>query len=872
MRVKRKLWITLVLALTLSACGQEEPVIQEEEISTVAEYESQEEEMLNVDGYVSLDQKEPIIFGGDSISYNGELIALGEKAIYVDGTLSDEVVDKYDYVYNDFKKAAAAFVDGTGEEPMKVYLAPYVYWIDDPDDEEIRVATSGDVPYGLVIDCENLHLIGLNSNPANVVLAVNRGQTQGAKGNYTMFYFDGKGTRTENLTMGNYCNVDLEFPLKPELSREKRADAITQAQLAITNGDKIVALNCNFLSRLNACPFVGTNGRILFKDCHIECTDDALPGTAVFLDCTFGFYSSKPFYNTTGTGAVFLNCKFDSKVEGTQYLTKAGGTVALIDCEFKAESDQFTVEWTPEPNNALRCNQANVTVNGEQIVVALENPYNTVDLTGTEALKAYKLESGGKVIYNTYNLLKGTDGWDPLNNKAEVEAIDAKALNYPIAMTVKPLRVTAKTGTSDTISYGFSYFRGVSGEGMTDSVRWEVEDKLKDYVTLTENADGTCTYSVVNTGRRSVAGMIYATGETGLRTGTYITVTPETLPAPSVLNPTMEITTSEEYGTDVVKLSYELDGDGEDWSSITWYRSSDADGTDKIPVAVTRLNEPEYEYKLTSGDAGYYLIAEIMPKEEGSEYGNVVTLVTDRAITEADNLCKEITTNFQNMPTTLQSEIKEGFFTLDGYKPLDTAEYDWEPVTGSAWTYGEGEGGATGTGLLQSARGARMLYTPVKGTYGDMSVELILDTCKSAGQGFGSATAQYMDVYIKFDTTTLTGYALRIERTNKFSNGVDFTLMEYKNGETKAISESISASCYNSTCTIQLAVVDGKLTAHAETTKEQSEEQKEAGLVHVVDLAADVTMNEFGGSGVMHTGTAGGNATMLHEMSIIWNE
>ncbi len=870
-RAKVSLFATMV-SLVLCACGQEEAMVQQEEASTVMEQGSEERGIVNVDGYEALDKEEPIIFCGDSIIYNGEQIALDKRSVYVDGTLSDEVAAKYEYVYNDFTEAAAAFMDGTEEEPMKVYLAPYVYWIDNPDDEEIRVATSGDIPYGLVIECDNLHLIGLNSNPSNVVLAVNRGQTQGAKGNYTMFYFDGKGTRTENLTMGNYCNVDLEYPLKPELSRAKRADAITQAQLALTNGDKIVAINCNFLSRLNACPFVGTNGRILFKDCHIECTDDALPGTAVFLDCTFGFYSSKPFYNTSGTGAVFLNCEFDSKVEGTQYLTKAGGTIALIDCEFNAKSESFKVEWTPEPNNALRCNQANVKVNGEQITVAAQNPYNTVDLTGAEALKAYKLECDGKVVYNTYNLLKGTDGWDPLNNKAEVEAIDAEALNYPITMTVKPLRVTAKTGTSDTISYGFSYFRGVAGEGMTDAVTWEVEDKLKDYVTLTSNDDGTCTYSVVNTGRRSVAGMIYAIGEKGLRTGTYITVTPETLPAPSVLNPTMEIAASEEYGTDVVKLSYALDGEGADWSSITWYRSSDAEGTDKIPVAVSRLNEPEYEYKLTSGDAGYYLIAEIMPKEEGSEYGEVITLVTDRAISTEDNLCKEISTDFQNMPSTLQSEIREGFFTLDGYKPLDTAEYDWEPTTGSAWTYGAGEGGATGTGLLQSVRGARMLYTPVKGSYGNMNVELIVDTCKSAGQGFGSATAQYMDVYIKFDTTTLTGYALRIERTNKFSNGVDFTLMEYKEGETSAISESVSASCYNSTCTIQLAVTDGKLTAHVETTKEQNQEQKDAGLVHEVNLAADVAMNEFGGSGVMHTGTAGGNATMLHEMSIIWNE
>ncbi len=860
--------LATMAVLMLGACGQESGTDSEAN----SEKGSETVKLDNVDGYVALDQENPVVFGGKQILYNGELITLGEKAIYVDGSLSDDIASKYDYVYNDFKEAAVAFSDGTEEEPMKVYIAPYVYWIDDPDDEEIRVATDGgDIPYGLIINCENLHLIGLTDEPDNVVLAVNRGQTHGAKGNYTMFYFDGKGTRTENLTMGNYCNVDLEYPLKPELSREKRAEAITQAQLALTNGDKIVAINCNFISRLNSCPFVGSNGRILFKDCHLECTDDALPGTAVYLDCTFGFYSSKPFYNTSGSGAVFLNCVFDSKVDGTQYLTKAGGRVALIDCEFKTESEKFKVEWTPDPETSLRCNQANVTVNGKQIIVAEENPYNTVDLAGTEALQAYKLISAdGTVVYNTYNLLQGTDGWDPLNNKAEVEAICADAAKYPVHMTVNPGTKFAKTGTSGTISYGFSYYRGGKCD-MTDDVTWEIEEKIKDYVTLEVNADGTCTYSVINMGRRTVSGMIYATSKNGLRTGTYISVTPDIVSAPELSNVAIAIVPSEEFKTDVVKVSYDSTAEGADWSIINWYRSSDAAGTDKILVAVSRLNEPEYEYKLTVGDVGYYLIAEILPKEEGSATGEVVSIATDRAIAATDNLSKEIVTDFQNMPTVLQNQILPGFFTLGGYKPLDTAEYDWKAPSGDAWIYGEGEGGATGTGLLQSVRGARMLYTPVKGSYKNMSVELVVDPCKSAGQGFGSATAQYMDVYIKFDTTTLTGYALRIERTSKYSNAVDFTLMEYKDGVTTPISESISASCYNSTCTIQLEVADGKFTAHVETTKEQSEAQKNAGLAHVVDLSADVEMNEFGGSGVMHTGTAGANATMLHELTIKWD-
>lgn len=63
-----------------------------------------------------------------------------------------------------------------------------------------------------------------------------------------------------------------------------------------------------------------------------------------------------------------------------------------------------------------------------------------------------------------------------------------------------------------------------------------------------------------------------------------------------------------------------------------------------------------------------------------------------------------------------------------------------------------------------------------------MAITLNVDASKTAGQGFGSATGQYLDLYIKFDTRTLTGYALRIIRTTKYSNAVDFILMKYENG------------------------------------------------------------------------------------------
>ena len=165
------------------------------------------------------------------------------------------------------------------------------------------------------------------------------------------------------------------------------------------------------------------------------------------------------------------------------------------------------------------------------------------------------------------------------------------------------------------------------------------------------------------------------------------------------------------------------------------------------------------------------------------------------------------------------------------------------------------------------------MYTPGEGQYGDMTVKLVADPAKTAGQGFGSA-GQYMDVCIKFDTKTLTGYALRIIRTKASSNAVTFVLVKYDNGNTTYISDEVIASCFLTGCDITLKAEGSKLIAHVETPAEQLKEQAEAGYAHVVDLTADIEANTYGGAAIQHTGTTGTggwqNTTMLHSLSIEW--
>ena len=168
--------------------------------------------------------------------------------IVVDGTATAGTP----YTYRTFQEASAHFTDG-----VTVYIKPGVYWIDDPDDNTVRIGENGREPFGMIIRCPRLRLIGLGQQPHDVVLASQRGQMQGAVGNFTMFDFWCDSLYVENLTMGNYCNVDLIYPLDSRLNRPKRSDAITQAHVGYVHGNDLVAKKVRFISRLNLNPLNG---------------------------------------------------------------------------------------------------------------------------------------------------------------------------------------------------------------------------------------------------------------------------------------------------------------------------------------------------------------------------------------------------------------------------------------------------------------------------------------------------------------------------------------------------------------------------------------------------------------------------------------
>lgn len=843
-----------------------------------ARYSAVKDINKTLEGYTPMDSSDPVEFGGTYIKYQGETIQLSETAIYLDGSLSDELAAQYPYVYNDITKAlsADALKNGTADKPMTVYVAPYVYWIDDPAATDTVQKTEGySVPYGMVVNSEYLTIKGLTGNPDNVVLAGNRGQSHASNGNYTMFRFNCSGALTvKNITIGNYCSVDLDYPLMSELNQAKRTETITQAQLADVSGEKMFADNCNFISRLNLDPINGAS-RSLYNNCHFESTDDALNANAVYVGCDFDFYGNRPLYSSYGTGSTFLGCTFNCKIlnveaEPTQFFTKEGGTITAVDCVYNSNlSVPISIGWTKTPSTSLKCYQSNIIHNGQSITIGGEGAKETVDMTGKSVLDAYKVVSGGKTYYNTYNLLKGSDDWDPLGVKDVIEAAGQDAVATQLSITSD---VTEIESGKETASIGgtVNYFYGTNDT--TQKITYSVSDEDKAYVKLTDNGDGTCKVEGTNNDDAARKVIINASTESGLEAAVGITVKPSKIEAPAFTK--APVITNDGQGS--LKVDYSLDlGSREDMSAISWYRCTDAEGSNPILVAVTRNDSPEYTYKLTAGDVGYYIMAKVESKNIRSDYGTPVNTVYDKAIGVKDVRSKNFATDFSNFPNVKQSEIKAGFWTVDYNRPADTESFgSWQGAdTEEPWKYGTTGNGCVGAGLYEGTQGARLMYTPVEGTYGDMSLKLVVDPAKTAGQGFGSA-GQYMDVLLKFDTSTLTGYGLRIVRTKASSNAVTFVLVKYDNGTVKEISDEVIASCYATGCTISLKVEGNKLTAHVETPTEQLADQAAKGYPHVVDLTADIEANSFGGVAIQHTGTlgAGGwqNTTMLHNLNVTW--
>lgn len=845
---------------------------------------------------------------GKTVTYgyagSEKTIAIGEKSIYVDGRLSDEQIEGFSNVYNSFKQALEHLVDGTESEPMNVYVAPYVYWMHNPD------STSTDTDTGTRLTCQNLHITGLTDDARNVVIASNYGHNEGYDGgNWTMFNISGDGLNLTNITFGDYCNVDLDYPLDPSLSRKKRTTNVTQGQIGFYNGDRLYCNNVRFISRLNMMPFI-SNKRALYVNCHMESTDDSLNGSsqAVYLNCDFEFYASKPWGGSSGVTLLNSNIKIvhlnqDGDVIH-QYLSKGEGPFTVVDCRFTGDyTIPVNIGYSDILSSTFRSYYSNVTYNGTQIKLddGGAKPETAVDITGTDALKAYKLtQSDGSVIYNVYNLLRGTDEWDPLEQKDAITALNAgDVATKLVAYTAKTQgyggyvytrTATLETGKENANQATINY--DVAGPQSTDyksgvTVKYElVNPNDSAYVSLATNDDGSCTVTATNEEEDTHTIIINVKSNIGLVSAVSLTVKPSILEAPSFLTqPTVKQNTD---GTASVDYSLDL-GTRADMSRITWYACDDETGTNPIEIATGRdSSNPLKKIALSNAYVGKHILVKVEPKHIRSDYGTAVSAVST-AITETGiTASKAMNVDLASFPTSQQSALMDGFWTRDAYMPndckpnyvpLDATEVSTKYSskvkgtfggTDNNWAYGTGNknGFLNYTGIYSTKRGARLRYTPKDMIATDMDVTLKIAPGKTAGQGFGS-DYQYIDTMIKFDNETLTGYGLRVYRSS--GDSCDFVLMQYANGLSKELTEPVTSSAYLTEVTLRVWTDNNTLNATVNSSKAQPATAVEKGYLESVSLSTPITASTNQGFCFISTSTVGDNTSYIGDISLNWN-
>ena len=818
--------------------------------------------------------------------YNGVYRELSDEVILLVGSLSEEAAGDLHreavprvHVYRDIHAALSCpeLAGASLEHPVTLYMAPDVYWIDDPKASDIMQKKEGyPVPFGMYVTCKALRIVGLSDNPEDVVIAGNRGQSHACNGNYTMLHFQVEELYVSNITMGNYCSVDLVYPGNPALNYPKRTETITQAQLAFQQGDKLYAKNCRFISRLNLSPICGAK-RALYENCHFESTDDALNGNAVYVNCDFDFYGNRPLYQASETGAIFIECLFRSRiksveVESYQYLTKEGGAVTLIDCRYES-SEKVNVGWTKYPGSSLKCYQYQVSQNGRSVYLGGEAAAETVQLEGKKALDAYILEQDGKLYANVGNLLGGSDGWDPMG--VLEDARNAGKIGIPTLLRLEADKKAMTSGEEKVAINAESFL--FSHESCNERVSFSLRGGDEAYAVLYQSGDSSCMVEGCNSSPESKEIVVCACTESGLEAAVSITVEPYLLDAPYCVQKLSLV-----KGERTVTLHYELSsGEREDTSEISWYRCDNSVGAGAVLCGMSKGGIPLRTYHLTEGDVGKYLKAVILPRIKGSLIGKAVEAIMTEPVKESAVDRNHLFTDFSEMPEENLWDFKKGCWIPDCARPIDIKiDSDtfgsWSMDDGiPAWKYGETGNGSEGVGLYQNTQGARLRYSPVTTHGGDMSITVKADPAKTAGQGFGSA-GQYLDLGIKFDAEKLSGYALRIIRVKEASDGVAMALVEYQDGRSRYLTGFQLTSCFLTGCTLKVALQGKKLTASVTTKMPQPVYKVEKGYTHEVKLEAEVESSPHGGILIWHTGTPGmggwQNTTMLHSIVVEYED
>lgn len=769
-----------------------------------------------------------------------------------------------------------------------VYIAPGVYWTDETYRQGFPFDDSGFViappNVGLTLLGEGISFIGLTGDADDVRICGNRGEGGatglGAGGSwYTLSV--STGFRAENITIANYAQEDLVYPRDPSQNISKRIDSKNHAEVlsgASRDIDRMYFRNVRFVGYLNMMAGFSPR-RAYFLDCFFQCTDDSIfgGGVNVYEHCTFHHFGNHPTWSGAQAGGInaLLGCELVGMPQMSHpFLSfaknaspgngaQASAIYAVIDCHFSGRIEQ--VWW----ENRVR-EDARYAVHGNTIgeprrplVISPEAPQLSVEY-GAEALKAFKVGDE----YNVYNLLKGDDGWDPKGQyRPEWEPYANLPYRFLLGYSGKELD-SAVRGEGNLVTLTAAPVPASSVD--LRQARWSYDRNL-----LEGSRDASGAVLALQAKPNESGAVIETPVECVLPNGVSAGVTLRILPVP-VEAPVLTVDEPIRIRDGKAQLSYTTDHpEYRDVSRIDWYR---LDGAEYIHVGTSRcdaeglfLDDPFVEYPLTRDDIGHRLCAIITPKYVFSPEGEVPYVVkTRRAVRARDVRGEALETDFKNVFIAAEDPAAtQGRWFFD--KPAGSPD---------PWAWGTGSNGSDGLwGLMNNGRGPEpgLLVFNRAGSFGDASLMLDYSSGKVEGQGFGGSGC-YLDVMVKYDPATRSGYGVRIERVRATTNGTLWTLYRFAGEERTALTEGVLAAAFMPQSRLVVSVEGSTLRVSASTQSERTPLQVSERLPDRLDLSwtdpsGELGRNTFGGCAlrIYNSGTPSyrynamsNNCVMLH--------
>ena len=642
----------------------------------------------------------------------------------VDGNLPQD--DPANKQFKTLQAAYAAAPAGTRGRPTVIGIKPIVY--------QIRGSLER-VP-SMRVTKNWMTFLGLTNN-RRVVLADNRGLQEGASDDGYLLDVNATGFTAKNLTVLNYCNCDYEYPGDPSKNLKMRNPTITQAVALQATGDMHVYENVALLSRLDTM-FLRTT-RSYFKTVYIEGTDDWMGGgqLSVWQDCRLVYPTGRGVMSAANV--VFFICTFEATRGMQFYKAEYGGAAmpnTLINCTLPVASPQAPVAWV-RGAAAARPSVYSLTYHNKD---AAGNPAVIYDdsVSGPAFTYSRELSEADIAAFNPWNLLRGTDDWDPAGVKDKYEAAGQGHMVYRMSLNSGGATGRGRVGAGEGGGLGASTAAAstirTGGPGLTlgaNTLPSQGADKTITWTTQSDlvNLSRSTGSEIVVTGKNSTDQAQYVSITAQASDGFYVTswvyvepkfIDPPTIQGIAKLNPPAGGKVSVDYTLDL--------GRKEDQSNITWFACDDAAGAHPVKVAVSRGNQPFRQYTLMPADAGKFLRVSIEPKHQVSEAGPAVYATSAAAIGASDIPSSTVTANFRNFVETATDGPIAGRWTVLGA---------WAVVPGANLTNGYGLRSAAGSGGGgRGPAGPASFFYFKEGDATDMQVDLVMRPDKTEGTVF----------------------------------------------------------------------------------------------------------------------------------------